>query len=156
MPDPKPCCFDHRDPEPGPPKASCSCSARGPHKWTARWSSILETGSSGRPFKSMLKQSKEHEAASFSLIASLPPASDVGSTPSECLNLTPSRHTGDEVRSLECTNNQDFRFALIWSEIASLYELVGAVNRLHLSDGSASDRHQHTNTDECGRGAWVN
>ncbi len=29
--------------------------------------------------------------------------------------------------ALRCTNNQDFRFALIWSGIASLYEFVGAV-----------------------------
>ncbi len=29
--------------------------------------------------------------------------------------------------ALMCTNNQDFRFALRWSEIPSLYEFVGAV-----------------------------
>ncbi len=42
-----------------------------------RWRSVLETVSSGRSFRSMLKQSKEHEAASFGLIASLPPKADI-------------------------------------------------------------------------------
>ena len=57
----------------GSPKASRSCSAPEPHEWTVRRRSILETGSSGRSFRSMLKPSKEHEAASFSLMASLRP-----------------------------------------------------------------------------------
>ena len=57
------------------PKASRSGSAPEPHEWTVRRRSILETGSSGRSFRSMWKQSKEHEAASFSLMASLRPES---------------------------------------------------------------------------------
>ena len=55
------------------PKASRSGSAPEPHERTVRWRSILETGSSGRSFRSMWKPSKEHEAASFSLMASLRP-----------------------------------------------------------------------------------
>ena len=35
------------------PKASRSCSAPEPHEWTVRRRSILETGSSGRSFRSM-------------------------------------------------------------------------------------------------------
>ena len=42
-----------------------------------RWRSILETVPSGRSFRSLFKQSKEHEAASFGLMASLPPKADV-------------------------------------------------------------------------------
>ncbi len=48
--------------------------------------------------------------------------------------------------ALRYTNNQDFQFALIWSEIASLYEFVGAVKR-HLANGIASNRQKDTETD---------
>ena len=49
--------------------------------------------------------------------------------------------------ALRCTNFQYFRFALIWPEIASLYEFVGAVKRLRLSDERASNRHKNMKMD---------
>lgn len=45
----------------------------GANKWAVRWRSILETVASGYSFRSLRKQSKDYEAASFSLIASLTP-----------------------------------------------------------------------------------
>ena len=82
----------HPTRQPGSPKASCSCSALEPHKWTVRWRPMLETVSSCRSFRSMLKQSKELEAASFSLIASLPPTPDDLRKVQNGPELTQSRH----------------------------------------------------------------
>ena len=48
--------------------------------------------------------------------------------------------------AFRCVEYQDFWFAPIWSEIASLYEFVGAVKR-HLANGIASNRQKDTETD---------